>query len=288
VIVLQLVVNGILLGGVLALSALGFNIIFGVMRVVNLAHGDFVVLAATACVFLFASASVNPLLLLPLMIIIGFIAGAAVYYGLLRNLPGDVASAEASSLTLTFGLSYFLSGGGLAIFGGRFASVPFLTGAYQVAGISIPQARLLAFVVAIVLSLLFALFLRMTAMGRAIRATSQHVEGALGCGVNVDRVRTFAFAIGTAVAMAAGTLMSFLVNLNVQQGVLFTVNAFAVVVIGGLGNYTGAILGAVILGLAESFTSYYLGATLAEAAPYFLFILVLLFAPAGLLGKRTA
>ena len=287
-IVLQLVVNGILLGGVLALSALGFNIIFGVMRVVNLAHGDFLVLAATFCVFLFTSFGINPLVVLPLTIAFGFGAGALVHYGLLRNLPSDVASSEASSLTLTFGLSYFLSGGGLALFGGRFSSVPFLTGAYQVAGVSIPQARLLAFVVAVALSALFALFLRTTAMGRAIRATSQHVEGALGCGVDVDRVRTFAFGLGTAVAMAAGTLMSFLVNLNIQQGVLFTVNAFAVVVIGGLGNYTGAILGAMILGLAESFTSYYLGATLAEAAPYLLFILVLLIWPAGLLAKRTA
>jgi branched-chain amino acid transport system permease protein len=101
-------------------------------------------------------------------------------------------------------------------------------------------------------------------------------------------VRTLAFAIGTAVAAAAGTLMSFLYNLNAQQGVLFTVNAFAVVVIGGLGNYTGAVLGALILGLTESFASYFLGATLAEAAPYLLFILVLLFLPGGLRGRRAA
>ena len=287
-IVLQLAINGILLGGVLALSALGFNIVFGVMRVVNLAHGDFVVLAAVFAAYEFAQSGINPLLLLPLTIVAGFAAGALIHHLLLRRLPGEVASAEASSLTLTFGLSYFLTGAGLATFGGRFVSVPYLTGAFQLGAISIPQARLLAFVIAAVLSIAFAFVLRSTALGRAIRATSQNLDGALACGVDVDRVRTMSFAIGTAVATAAGTLMSFLYNLNVQQGVLFTVNAFAVVVIGGLGNYTGAVLGALVLGLTESFASYYLGATLAEAAPYLLFILVLLLAPGGLRGRRIA
>src|SRR5580658_10154480 len=252
-IVLQLVVNGVLLGGVLALSALGFNVIFGVMRVVNLAHGDFVVIAAVFCAWAFAQFGINPLLLLPLTIAVGFGAGALVHYALLRRLPPEVASGEAASLTLTFGLSYFLVGAGLTIFGGRFVSVPFLTGAFHFGDLSIPQARLLAFVVAVGLSLAFAFVLRSTVLGRALRATSQHLEGALACGIDVDRVRTLAFAIGTAVAAAAGTLMSFLYNLNAQQGVLFTINAFAVVVIGGLGNYTGAVLGALILGLTEEF-----------------------------------
>jgi branched-chain amino acid transport system permease protein len=287
-ILLQLAINGVLLGGVLALSALGFNIVFGVMRVVNLAHGDFVVLAAVFAAYEFAQSGINPLLLLPLTILVGFVAGALIHHLLLRRLPGEIASAEASSLTLTFGLSYFLTGAGLATFGGRFVSVPYLTGAFQLGPLSIPQARLLAFAVAVALSLAFAFVLRSTAIGRAIRATSQNLDGALACGVDVDRVRTLAFAIGTAVATAAGTLMSFLYNLNAQQGVLFTVNAFAVVVIGGLGNYTGAVLGALVLGLAESFASYFMGATLAEAAPYFLFILVLLLVPGGLRGRRTA
>jgi branched-chain amino acid transport system permease protein len=287
-IVAQLAINGVLLGGVLALSALGFNIVFGVMRVVNLAHGDFVVLAAVFCAFAFAQFGINPLLLLPVAIVAGLVAGALVHHLLLRRLPGEVASAEASSLTLTFGLSYFLAGAGLATFGGRFVSVPYLTGAFDAGGLSIPQARLLAFVVAVALSLAFAYVLRSTRIGRAIRATSQNLDGALACGVDVDRVRTAAFAIGTAVATAAGTLMSFLYNLNVQQGVLFTVNAFAVVVIGGLGNYTGAVVGALVLGLTESFASYYAGATLAEAAPYLLFIIVLLVRPSGILGRRAA
>jgi len=190
-------------------------------------------------------------------------------------------------LTLTFGLSFFLAGSGLAIFGGSFRSVPYLTGAFHVAGISVPQAKLLAFLAALAVAVLLGAFLRFTTLGCAIRATSQHVEGALACGVNIDRVRTLSFGLGTAVAAAAGTLMSMIYNLSPQMGVEFTVSAFTVVVIGGLGNYAGCILGAVVLGLAEELTSFYAGANLAEAAPYVLFILVSLLRPSGLLGKRT-
>lgn len=285
--VVQLVVNGLLLGGVFALSALGFNIIFGVMRVVNLAHGDIVVLAAMLCAFAFGSLGLNPLMVLPATTAVGFLAGAAIHGLLLRRLPGEIASAEASSLTLTFGLSFFLAGSGLAIFGGTFRSVPYLTGAFNVAGISVPEAKLLAFVAALVLALLLGVFLRFTALGCAIRATSQHVEGALACGVDIDRVKTLSFGLGTAVAAAAGSLMSMIYNLSPQMGVEFTVNAFAVVVIGGLGNYAGCILGAIVLGLADELTSYYVGANLSEAAPYVLFILVSLLRPSGLLGRKT-
>ena len=285
--VVQLIVNGLLLGGVFALSALGFNIIFGVMRVVNLAHGDIVVLAAMLCAFAFGSLGLNPLMVLPATIAAGFLAGAAIHGLLLRRLPGEIASAEASSLTLTFGLSFFLAGSGLAIFGGTFRSVPYLTGAFNVAGISVPEAKLLAFVAALVLALLLGAFLRFTPLGCAIRATSQHVEGALACGVDIDRVKTLSFGLGTAVAAAAGSLMSMIYNLSPQMGVEFTVNAFAVVVIGGLGNYAGCILGAIVLGLADELTSYYVGANFSEAAPYVLFIVVSLLRPSGLLGRKT-
>ncbi|MBV8150294.1 MAG: branched-chain amino acid ABC transporter permease [Candidatus Eremiobacteraeota bacterium] len=277
-----------MLGGVLALSALGFNIIFGVMRVVNLAHGDVVVLAAMVCALAFGQTGTNPLVLLPAVVAAGFTLGAFVQRFLLHRLPAEIATAEASSLTLTFGLSFFLAGAGLAIFGGTYRSVPYLTGAFHAGAISVPQAKLLAFLAALVVALALAAFLRFTRIGCAIRATSQHLEGALACGVDVENVRTVSFGLGTAVAAAAGALMSMIYNLNPQLGVGFTVSAFAVVVIGGLGNYTGCVLGALVLGLVSAFTSYYAGASLSEAAPYVLFILVSLLLPSGLLGRRTA
>jgi branched-chain amino acid transport system permease protein len=284
----QLLVDGLLLGGVLALSALGFNVIFGVMRIVNLAHGDFVVIAALICAFAYAKWGVNPILLLPVTIVFGFVLGAIVQRFLLRRLPTELASSEASSLTLTFGLSYFLAGAALAIFGGEFRSVPALTGAFQLGPISIAQARLLAFAAAIAIAVLLGAVMRWTVLGRAIRATSQNPDGALACGVDADRVKTLSFALGSAVACAAGTLLALIYTLNPQMGVGFTISAFAVVAIGGLGNYTGAIVGALLLGCVTSFTSYFAGAKIAEAAPYVAFVAVLLFLPAGIMGRRTA
>jgi branched-chain amino acid transport system permease protein len=286
--VIQLIVNGLLLGGVLALSALGFNIIFGVMRVVNLAHGDLVVIAALTCAVAYARWHINPLLLLPFTALGGFILGAAIQRFLLRRLPADVASGEASSLTLTFGLSYFLAGAGLWIFGGQIRSVPYLTGAIQLGTVSVPQARLLAFVAAIVIAALLGVFLRYTSIGRAIRATSMNLDGALACGVDADFVRTISFGLGSAVAAAAGTLLSYIYTFNPQDGIPFTISAFAVIAIGGLGSYTGVLLGALVLGFAQAFASYYAGSTLADAAPYVLFVLVMLVLPQGILGRRTA
>jgi branched-chain amino acid transport system permease protein len=286
--VAQLIVNGLLLGGVLALSALGFNIIFGVMRVVNLAHGDLVVIAALTCAVAYAHWHINPLLLLPFTALGGFVIGAAIQRFLLRRLPAEVASAEASSLTLTFGLSYFLAGAGLAIFGGQFKSVPYLTGAIQIGAVSIPQARLLAFVAAIAIAALLGVFLRYTTIGRAIRATSMNLDGALACGVDVETVRTISFGLGSAVAAASGTLLSYIYTFNPQSGIPITISAFAVIAIGGLGSYTGVLLGALVLGFAQAFASYYAGATLADAAPYVIFVLVMLLLPQGLMGRRAA
>jgi branched-chain amino acid transport system permease protein len=286
--IVQLLVNGILLGGVLALSALGFNIIFGVMRVVNLAHGDILVLAALVCAVAFSQWHINPLFLLPLNIAGGFVIGAAIQRFLLRRLPAETASGEASSLTLTFGLSYFFMGAGLWVFGGQFQSVPYLTSAFQLGPISVPQSRLLAFGAALVLAALLGVFLRTTRIGRAIRATSMNLDGALACGIDVETVRTFSFGLGSAVAAAAGTLLSYIYTFNPQGGTAYTLSAFAVIAIGGLGSYSGALLGALILGLAQSFASYYVGSTLADAAPYVLFIIVMLLVPNGLMGRRTA
>ena len=286
--IVQLIVDGILLGGVLALSALGFNIIFGVMRVVNLAHGDILVLAALVCATAFTQWHINPLFLLPVNIAGGFVIGALIQRFLLRRLPAEIASGEASSLTLTYGLSYFIMGAGLWVFGGEFKSVPYLTSAFQLGPISVPQARLLAFVAALVLAALLGLFLRTTRMGRAIRATSMNLDGALACGIDIDRVRTFSFGLGSAVAAASGTLLSYIYTFNPQAGIGFTISAFAVVAIGGLGSYTGALIGALILGFAQSFTSYYAGSTLADAAPYVLFVIVMLVAPNGLMGRKAA
>ncbi len=287
-IVAQLIVNGLLLGGVLALSALGFNIIFGVMRVVNLAHGDLVVLAALTCAAAYARWQINPLLMLPVNAAGGFIIGALIQRFLLRRLPAEIASGEASSLTLTFGLSYFIAGGGAravrrrvqvgAVSHRRDSARPDFDSGSALAGVRRgdrhrhPARPVLAH----------------DADRARIRATSMNLDGALACGVDAEHVRMISFGLGSAVAAASGTLLSYVYTFTPQGGIAFTISAFAVVAIGGLGNYTGALLGALVLGFAQAFTSYYAGSTLADAAPYVIFVVVMLVLPQGLLGRRTA
>jgi len=284
----QLTVDGLLLGGIYALSALGLNVIFGVMRIVNLAHGEFVIGAALFAAVLFERWHINPFIVLPFAFAAAFGGGALIQRFLLRRLPEDLAAAETTSLLLTFGISYFLVGAGLAIFSGNFRSVPFLTGAWALGAISIAQTRFVAFVTSSILALLLALLLRYTALGRSLRATSQSIEGALACGVDVERVRTFAFALGTGIAAASGCLLSLIFTVNPETGANVTLASFAVIALGGLGDYVGTLVGAAIIGLAISFTGYYASAQVAQAAPYVLFILVLLLRPSGLLGRRAA
>ncbi|MDE2571674.1 MAG: branched-chain amino acid ABC transporter permease [bacterium] len=284
----QLTIDGLLVGGIYALSALGLNVIFGVMRIVNLAHGQFVIMAALICAALFDWGHVSPFAVLPVAFVGALIAGALVQRAFLRRLPEDLASAETTSLLLTFGVSYFMLGLGFAIFTGNFHSVPYLTGSWSIGPFSIAQARLIAFVTAAIIALLLAVVLRYTAVGRSIRATSQSLQGAMACGIDVENVRTVSFAIGSGLAAACGCLLSTIFSYNPQTGDDFTLSAFAVIALGGLGNYAGTLLGAAIVGLAISFTGYYVSAQAAQAAPFVLFILILLVRPVGLLGRRAA
>ncbi len=281
----QLLVDGLLLGGVFALSALGLNVIFGVMRVVNLAHGEFVVLAALIASVLFASFNINPLELLPFAFIVSFLIGAVIERAILRRLPSNAQAAESTSLLIMFGVSYFMIGLGLAVFTGNFRSTPFLTGAWELGPIELPEARFIAFVTAAILAAALTLLLRFTPIGRALRATSQDLDGALACGVDVERMRTLSFALGTGLAGASGCLLSMIYTVNPGLGSVFTLTAFSVIALGGLGSYVGTMIGALVLGVAVTFTGYIATEQVAQAAPYVIFIFVLLFRPAGLFGK---
>ena len=281
----QLLVDGLLLGGVFALSALGLNVIFGVMRVVNLAHGEFVVLAALIASVLFASFHINPLELLPFAFVAAFLIGAMIERLILRNLPKNAQAAESTSLLIMFGVSYFMVGLGLAVFTGNFRSTPFLTGAWQLGPIELPEAQFIAFITAAILAAALTLLLRYTPIGRALRATSQDVDGALACGVDVERMRTLSFALGTGLAGASGCLLSMIYTVSPGLGSVFTLTAFSVIALGGLGSYVGTMIGALILGVAVTFTGFLATEQIAQAAPYVIFILVLLFRPSGLFGK---
>jgi branched-chain amino acid transport system permease protein len=286
--VVQLVINGLLLGGVFSLAALGLNIIFGVTRIVNLAHGQLIILTSLVCSTLFQRFNITPLEVLPLAVIAGMIVGTVLERTLLRRLPQHQQTAETTSLLITFGVSYFLIGLSLAIFTGDFRSVGYLTSSWSIAGVDVAKAQFLAFALALFLAAILAALLRSTKVGRALRAASQNVDGARACGIDINRMRTLSFTLGIGIAAAAGCLLSMIYAYNPDTGSQFTLISFSVVVLGGLGSYGGAMIGAALLGLAVSFVGFYGNTHLGSMMPYIVFILVLLFRPQGILGKAVA
>ncbi len=283
----QLTVDGLLLGGVFALAALGLNVIFGVTRIVNLAHGEIIVLAALCAAVVFQRFGITPIELLPAEFIAGALLGAILERLVFRRLPPDPAGAETTSLLLAFGVAYFIVGFSLAVFTGDFRSVAYLTSSWQLGPISVGQSRFVAFVAALAIAGALAVLLRSTALGRGLRAASQNVEGARACGIDIGRMRTISFALGSGVAAAAGGLVSMIYAVNPDSGSQLTLLAFSVVALGGLGSYAGTLIGAAILGVAVSFGGFLGSAQIGQLIPYVIFIAVLLFRPSGILGKSA-
>ena len=265
---LQLVVNGIMLGGVYGLMSLGINLVWGVMGVVNLAHGDFIVAAGFLTFWLFTR------------------FGILTQKFLLGRVPQD-RGAVKTSLLMTFGVSYMLIYAAQLLFGNEFQTVMFLPGSWRMLGLDFAKSRALAFFVAAAISLLLWGFLRFTFTGRAIRAVSQNPEGASVCGIDIARTRVVSFGLGSALAAAAGALLVMIFAISPAMGTGYTVRSFAVTVIGGLGSFPGALLGALILGLSEVFTGYLASAQIANGIAFLLFLVVLLVRPQGLFGRAA-
>jgi branched-chain amino acid transport system permease protein len=278
-------ISGLLLGGVYALLAGGLNLIFGVMRVINLAHGELLMLGAYTTFWLFARTGMNPVLSLLLSIPLLFLLGALVQ----RLLVGRVVRRPLLiSLLMTFGLSLFLTGLAQQLWTNDYRSVPYLSGSIGVAGLAVSRPRLVAFAVALVLSAATYAFLRWGRWGRALRATAQNPDAALACGVDVDRARLLAFALGAALAGAAGTLAAFMYTVFPEMGHTFMLKAFAVIVLGGMGSFAGAFLAALLLGLVEAYAAFWTTTQIAEAIIYLLLVLALLLRPNGLFGLRES
>jgi branched-chain amino acid transport system permease protein len=280
---LQLVVGGLLLGGVYALAAAGLNLIFGVMRVVNFAHGDLMILGAYSAFWLYALAGLNPLLALVITVPVLFVVGWVLQWALVDRVVGQ---PPLMSLILLWGVSLVVTNAALYFWTSNVRSVPYFTGGVDVAGIQVSQSRGVAFAAALVISLLVWLFLQRTKWGKAIRATAQSSEMALVCGINVGRVRLLTFGLAAAMAGAAGNLIVTVLALNPDLGPTFLLKAFAIIVIGGLGSFPGAFLGALVVGILESLAGYTINTQAADAVVYFALILFLLVRPGGVMGVR--
>lgn len=282
---LQLLVNGLMVGGVYGLMSLGINLVWGVMGVVNLAHGDIIVAAGFLTFGLFTRLGLDPLLSLPAGVLLGFLIGVLAQRFLLGRVPPD-RGAVKTSLLMTFGISYVIINAVQILGGNEFQTVMSLPGSWQVGGLDFAKTRAVAFAAAGLISLGLWAFLRFTFVGRAVRAVSQSGDGASVCGIDIGRIKLVTFGLGSALAAAAGVLLVMVFAISPAMGTGYTMRSFAVTVIGGLGSFPGALLGATILGLAEVFAGYLASAQIANGIAFLLFLAVLLVRPQGLFGVK--
>lgn len=277
---------GLLLGGIYSLVSVGLNLIFGVIRIVNFAQGEFVMLGMYGTFAAQVALGFDPYLAGLVVVPALFLLGAVVYRLLLQPLQGE----PMMQVFATFGLLMVLQNAVLAVTGGIALSVASRLSAVSVSigPVQVGLVRLIALLAATAVALALGWFLRATLVGKSIRAVAQDRKAARLMGINVERTYMVSFGIGAALAGLAGCLLSPLYSMSPQIGVNFIMPAFAVVVLGGLGSVFGAYVGGFIVGLTEAFAGYYLDPALKHAILFAVFIAVLLVRPAGLFGKAGA
>ena len=281
---LQTVVNGVLLGGIYAAYSAGFSLIFGVMGIINIAHGELVMLGAFSTYWMFTLFKIDPFISLPISLVLLFGIG----YFLQKFIFNRVVEAPPiMSYIATFGIHLIIANLALLLWTADFRSI---TTSYSgihlnLGGVIIPYARLVTFFLAFVVIIGLYIFLYKTDTGRAIQATAQDKEVARLMGVNVYRIYAITFAIGAAITGIAGSLISTYFIIYPQMGLPYTIIAFCVVVLGGMGYIPGALWGGLILGVVESLTATYLSAGLSVAITFILLFFMLIFRPAGIVGK---
>jgi branched-chain amino acid transport system permease protein len=283
----QTVVSGVLTGALYAMIGVGLTVVLGVMRVINLAHGEMVMLGMFGAYFAQALWGVDPFLSLLLWAPLSFLAGMALYRFLLRKV---VPGGELNTLLYTAGLSLLIANLALLAWTGDYRTLSLSYGAMPARpfGISVPVPIAVAFAIAAAITAALWLFLARTDTGRAVRATSQNAEAALLMGVDVERVATLTFGLGTALAAAAGVLLAPSLYLYPTVGEILIVKCFVIVVLGGLGSIPGALAGGVLLGVVESLGAVYVSMAWKDAIGFLLFLAVLLYRPSGLFGVGKA
>jgi branched-subunit amino acid ABC-type transport system permease component/ABC-type branched-subunit amino acid transport system substrate-binding protein len=282
---LQTIASGLLTGGIYALIGLGLTIIFGVMRVVNFAHGALVMVGMYATYFLFTSFHIDPFLSLIIVMPAMFIVGAAIQKIFIAPALG---APELNQILLTEGISIVLINAALLIFTANYLtmSTSYAGAAFQLGGVSLSKPQMAAFALAIIITGAVYLFLMRTVTGRQIRAAAQDAEAAQLLGINIKRAQALAFGLGVAAAGAAGSLlMPIYYRVEPNAGSPFTLKAFVVVVLGGMGSVTGALAGGILLGIAEALGAVYISTGYKDVIGFIIFLLVLTLKPSGLLGR---
>ena len=284
IIFFQSLISGILVGGVYALIGIGLTIIFGVMRIINFAHGDILMVGMYLTYELFTLLGIDPfvsiLFTIPLMFLFGGFLQKFFINRVLNALPQN-------QILLTIGLGLIMSNTMMLIYTSdyKILTTPYSSSSLKILGLSISEPLAISFVITAVITAMLYWFLMKTDTGQAIRATAQNREAAQLMGINVKRMSIIAFGLGASLAGTAGALISPTYYIFPQIGSTFTLKAFVITVLGGMGSVVGATLGGIIIGVAESMGAVYISSGWKDVVVFVLFLLVLLFKPSGLMGK---
>jgi len=285
--VIEVILGGVILGGLYALVAMGFDLQYGVARIVNLAYGEFLMSAAFAAFWMFTLGWINPILGMVLTVPATFGANWLIYRVLMTPLARRARTRdqlEGETILATFGLLFVLRGAATLAFTANNRYYDYLGEPLHVLGFTFAANRVLAFAAACVIGAAVWIVLERTRFGAALRALAIDPVGAQLVGIDVRRLSALAFACGGALAATAGTLVSTFLSFNPAIGIEFTMKALVVVIMGGIGNMLGSLAAGLLLGVAEALCSYYIDSGLTLAVAYALFLIVLVARPRGLFG----
>ncbi len=282
--ILQLIINGLLLGGMYALISIGLTLIFGVLEIVNFAHGEFLMLAMYASYFLFQFYGIDPYLSLLIILPLFFLIGVGVQRATIQPI---LNAPPLNQIFMTVGLSMVLQNVALFFWTAdyRIVKTSYSALTLKTEGLMISFPRLVAFILAMGLIAALLVFLQKTYTGKAIRALAQERKAAMLMGINVYRTYQIAFGIGIACVGAAGAMLIPVYFVFPSVGTLFVLIAFVVVILGGYNSLTGSLVGGLIIGVVEAFSGFFISPHLKEAIYFAIFILILLFRPTGLFGR---
>lgn len=280
--IISSVLDGLLIGLIYGLASIGLTLIFGVMDVVNLAHGSVIALGMFS-LYLFFGAGLNPYLSLLPVLVLGFLFGVLIYLIAVRRI---INGPSLMTLLSTFAVSMIIVGVGTAVWSTSPYNVNIKSNTLNILGYTVTSARLIAALAAVLVTFALYYFLYKTTLGKAVRAVSNNREAAELMGIPSQQILAISFGIGTALAMLSGALIATMFPFTILSGGIYELKSFVASVLGGLGNPTGALFGGIILGLIEGSVAPFIQVSWTNVIEFVLFVLILLFFPRGLLGGR--
>jgi branched-chain amino acid transport system permease protein len=284
---IQVLIGGLLQGGMYALGAFGLSLVFGVLGVLNVTHGDFLMLGGLLCYGAYVALGMDPfvslLIVIPVFFGVGCLFESVLIQPLLAKPPHELLMG---SILVTLGAALAIEDLVPFLWTQSFSGIPYTIRSLVVGDVVIPTLRLAILLVILILTLLLHLFLRHTFVGTALRAMTQNRQGAMLVGINPSRLGMLAFGMGTALVATAGVAHVMLYSITPTMGIPLTLKYLTIVVLGGLGSLLGSVFGGMVLGVSEALTSLYIGPEWAPTVAFIVLIVVLVTRPQGLFGVR--